>query len=177
MVAAVTHAAHPLETQCKDEAALAIPQTAALLPKISRTLEAQKMRWDARLDALGGHEISGLKNAVSAVLGGGASAINNIRSKDRVSKMLRDDQAALSLLTISYELLHATALGLGDATTAQLAETSLSELTPLVMDISNCVPDVVIAELKLDNLPVNIAAIEATRDATRKAWSRPAHAN
>lgn len=151
---------------------MAIPETAMLFPRLKSVVDAQIQRLDDRLQALGGHEAAGLKNAVSAVLGSSASTIDKMRNKARVSKMLRDDQSALSLMTISYEMLQATALGLGDETTAKVAQTALEELTPLVMEISRCVPAVVIRELRDEGLPVNTAAIEQARKNTEKAWQR-----
>jgi hypothetical protein len=121
---------------------------------------------------MGGHELSGIKNAVSAVLGSGGAVVDKMRVRGRVSKILRDDQTALSLLSVSYELLHTTALALNDTNTAQIAQQHLTELTPLVMELSNCVPAVVINELRQDGLPVNTGAIDQAREAHRRAWQQ-----
>ena len=170
MLALARHNAIPLDAQAQDEAVAQLPATATLIPRIKQTLDRQVERLNAHLDQLGGHEASGIKSAVSSVLGAGAAAIDKSR-KTRVSKYLRDDQTALALMTISYTMLHTTAVGLSDQATAELALQSLQELTPLVVEINRAVPAAVIAELQAEGLPVDTAAIESSRDSTQKAWN------
>ena len=105
MLAVAKHTAEPLEAQAKDETVLEFPETATLIPRLKATIDLQIERLQTHLDDLGGNASAGLKNAVVAMMGSGAAAIDKMR-KTKVSKMLRDNQTALSLMTISYEMLH-----------------------------------------------------------------------
>lgn len=170
MLAIAKHVATPVDAQSKDEAAKMTPETSTLFPRIKQIIDRQVERLDTHLEQLGGHPAGGLKNAVSSIMGSAAATIDKSR-KMRVSKMVRDDQTALALMTVSYTMLHATALGLRDQQTADLAQRSLEELTPLVMELNRCIPAIVIAELKEDGLEVDADAVEKSRDTTQRAWN------
>ncbi|MBA2598146.1 MAG: hypothetical protein H0V00_16090, partial [Chloroflexia bacterium] len=66
-----------------------------------------------------------VKKAGAALLGKAAGVIDMIRTEG-ISKSLRDDYAAFSLAAISYSMLHATGLGLGNPLVASLAERHLT---------------------------------------------------
>jgi len=169
MLAVARHVAVPIHAQVTDESVLAITETATLLPRLQQVIDRQVDRLNAHLDQLGGHPASGIKEAVSNVIGSAAAAIDKSR-KMTVSKMIRDDQTALALMTVSYTMLHATAVGLGDLKTAEIAKRSLEELTPLVMDLNRCIPAVVIAELQADGLTVDASAIRISQQETQQDW-------
>jgi ferritin-like metal-binding protein YciE len=158
MLMIAQRAAAPLDAQLNDAQVLAIPEAAMLFSRIKQTLDHQVDRLRAHLDQLGGHPESGMKDAVSGILGGAAAAFDR-SGKTQVSKMLCDDAAALALMTTSFMMLQATAAGLGDMATAEIARRSLSELTPLVKDLNHSVPEIVIAELQAEQLPVDVSAI------------------
>ena len=128
---------------------------------------------EAQLQAVGGHAGSPVKSAWSALLGGGAAAINQVR-KTKVSKSLRDDYTALGLSAISYTMLHATAMGLGDQATASLAKRHLDDITPIIVEISKTMPTIVLAELREDGENVTLSAAQITEQQTGESWS-PAH--
>ena len=170
MLALARHVAAPLDAQVQDEATRMLPATNSLFPKIKQTIDRQVERLNAHLDQLGGHPTSGIKSAVSSIIGSAAATIDKSR-KTRVSKMVRDDQTALALMTVSYTMLHATALGLRDQATADVAQRSLEELTPLVMELNRCIPEVVLAELQEEGLNPDTAAINRSREITQQAWN------
>ena len=153
----------PIDAQLNDAHVLAIPEAAMLFSRIKQTLDHQVERLRAHLDQLGGHPESGMKEAVSGILGGAAAAIDR-SGKTPVSKMLCDDHAALALMSMSFMMLHATAAGLGDMATAEIARRSLEELTPVIADLNRCVPEVIIAELQADGLPVDVSAIRRAQE-------------
>ena len=117
---------------------------------------------EAQLNNVGGSATSGVKSAWSALLGSGAAALNQVR-KTKVSKSLRDDYTALGLSAISYTMLHTTALGLGDQATAQLAKRNLDDITPIIVEISQVMPKVVLQELQEDGETVQITAAELSK--------------
>jgi len=142
----------------------------AIFAKIQSTTDKHVTALEAALEAAGGSPAAGLKSAWASLIGGGAAAVNNVRST-KVSKSLRDDYTALGLAAISYTMLHATAAGLGDAATAQLAKRHLDDITPIIVEISTAIPGVVLEELAADGEPVKISAAELTQEASKSAWS------
>ena len=123
------------------------------------------------LQRLGGTE-SIVKKAVGGVLGVAAGIYNKVRSEETASRALRDDYAALCFGTVCYEMLHTTALAMNDAPTAELALRHLKDFPPLIMEISNIMPSVLVQELTEESKvrPDASVAANAVRN-TRAAWA------
>lgn len=170
LLALEKHILAPVQTQVKSEAHQEYPEAANIIQQIKTVTDSHIAALEARLEAVGGHPASGIKSAWSQLIGGGAAAINTAR-KTKVSKSLRDDYTALGLSSISYTMFHATALGLGDATSAQLAKRHLDDVTPLIVAISEAIPAIVLAELKEDGENVQVSAAELTQQASKDSWS------
>ena len=68
-------------------------------------------------------------------------------------------------------MLHATAAGLGDGSTAALAKRHLDDFAPIIVEISKTIPAVVLQELSDDGEKVAITAAQLTEDASNEAWS------
>ncbi len=119
-----------------------------------------------------GTEESTLQKAVGGVLGAAAGLYDKLRSDATVSRVLRDDYAALSFATIGYEMLHTTALAMKDGQTADLAITHLKEYAPLIMALGDALPAVLIDELATDGTVSADRGIatQAVRN-THEAWA------
>jgi ferritin-like metal-binding protein YciE len=163
------HIAQPLGRQQDMGDARRYADAAAIISQLKATTDAHVRALEARLEALGGHAASPIKSAWSQFLGVGAAAIDGAR-KTKISKSLRDDYTALSLATISYTMLHATALALGDRETAALAKSHLQDYAGTVMDISDAMPAVVLEELRDDGENVSLDAAELARENATSAW-------
>jgi hypothetical protein len=90
--------------------------------------------------------------------------------KTKVSKNLRDDYTALGLASISYTMLHATALGLGNNSVATLAQRNLAEIAPIIVRISTAISAVVLQELRDDGETVAVDAAAVSAQITHEAW-------
>jgi ferritin-like metal-binding protein YciE len=163
------HMKAPLDAQIASEAHQK-SSASPIFSKIQATTTEHIAALQAALEAAGGSPAAGVKSAWATLLGGGAAALNNVRAT-KVSKSLRDDYTALGLAAISYTMLHATAAGLGDTKTAELAKKHLDEITPIIVDISTVIPGVVLEELAADGEPVKITAAELTQQVSKNAWS------
>jgi len=124
---------------------------------------------DSTLKNMGGHEASAVKSAVSQFEGLVAGMIDRAR-KTKVSKALRDDYTALSLCTVSYTMLHATASAMGETTVAALAQKHLEDYAQCVMSIAEEIPAVVVQELQGLGLNVDTSAIAQSVETTQRAW-------
>ncbi|GAC1398140.1 MAG: hypothetical protein NVS3B17_20670 [Vulcanimicrobiaceae bacterium] len=170
MLALERHIAQPIESQLKSGDHQEYGEAIAIISRIKTSTDAHIAALESQLKAVGGHAGSPIKSAWSALLGGGAAAINQVR-KTKVSKSLRDDYTALSLAAISYTMLNATALGLGDKTTAALAKRHLDDIAPTIIEISKHMPSVVLKELRDDGEKVTISAADLSEQQTGESWS------
>src|SRR5690349_19164253 len=116
MLSLEQHIHQAIDKQVKEN--LDDPQVRDKFAKFSQTLKAHESSLETRLSQLGGAANKPVKEAASAVAGVAAGVIDKFRSEE-VSKDFRDDFTALSLSVISYQMLHTTALGLGDRQTAE----------------------------------------------------------
>ena len=147
------------------------PNSAALLARIEDTIDEHLRGLGQGLQRLGGDE-SMLKKAVGAVLGVAGGLYDAVRTDDKVSRMLRDDYTALNFATICYEMLHTTALALREKQTADLALAHLKDFTPLIVELSDEMPRLLIRELTDEGkTPADANAAEQAARNTREAWS------
>ena len=121
-------------------------------------------------ERLGGESV--LKKAVGGVMGAAAGLYGKVRSDDKVSRVLRDDHAALSFASVCYEMLHTTALAMRDSATADLALSHLKHFTPLIVDLSRMLPEVLVEELSDEGkIPFDRSVAEDAARNTRDAWA------
>lgn len=113
------------------------------------------------------------KEAIAAITGTLAGAAEAFRTH-RISRMLRDDYTALSYAAMSYTMLHSTALAAGEAEVADLALRHLRHLTPLIVEISQIMPEVVINELADQDSAVDEGVAKAALNNTQRAWNHEA---
>lgn len=170
MLALERHIAQPIAAQLKFGDRSAHGEATAIVSRLKTTTDAHIAALETHLETLGGHGASPIKSTWAALLGGGAAAIDQIR-KTKVSKGLRDDYTALGLAAISYTMLHATALGLGDRATAALAKRHLDDIAPIVVEIGRTMPTVVLQELRDDGENVTVSAAELSAMQTGESWT------
>lgn len=169
MLALEHHIREPIDRQLGDKDAANYTAALQCIASIKSINASHISALETELKRLGGHAGSPIKSAWSSLLGVGAAAVDSVR-KTRVSKNLRDDYTALSLAVISYEMLNATALGVGDETLASLAERHLNDFTPIIMQLGRVMPEVVLEELQVDGEIVDPSAASRSRDVVEKSW-------
>lgn len=143
-----------------------------------QTLQRHHEALQARVEALGGSGKSAIKEAVTRVAGVAAGVINAARTEE-ASKSIRDDYTFLSHCAVAYLMLITTALSLDDAETAALAERGYRDCARLIMVIDRIMPQLVLEELRQDNLPA-VDVSDQVRTLVRDAWrweSGPAGVN
>ncbi|MFP5289005.1 MAG: hypothetical protein ACLGI9_24925 [Thermoanaerobaculia bacterium] len=170
MAAVERHILEALERQHKDDTFKDYPNALGFIDRLAVVLKSHVEGLETHLDSLpGGGVAAAVKETVTGVLGGLAGVYDKVR-KDKVSRALRDDYTALSLAAISYTMLHSTALGLHQGTTAEIALRNLKELTPLLIELSQIIPAVVLKELSFEGYDIDFSlSSQAVRD-THEAW-------
>lgn len=170
MAAVERHILEALERQHKDDTFKDFPNALGLVDRLSTLLKTHVEALETHLDSLpGGGVAAAVKETVTGVLGGLAGVYDKVR-KDKVSRALRDDYTALSLATVSYTMLHATALGLHQGTTADIALRHLQDLTPFVMELNQIIPQVVLKELSFEGYDIDFSLAPQAVRATQEAW-------
>jgi hypothetical protein len=171
LLALIKHIEVPIDRQINIEDSANYGEALAIIRDIKSVTATQRTALEAELSRLGGSGAAGIKSAWSAFLGAGAAAVGSVR-KTKVSKNLRDDYTALGLASISYTMLNATALGLGDESVAALAQHHLEQIAPIIVRISKAIPSVVLQELRDDGESVRVSVAEISTQQTHRAWQQ-----
>ena len=162
---------HQMFRHQKEEGSLARHTNArALIQRIEDTTDRNLADLRACAEQLGGQ--STLKKAVGAVAGLASGVWQRARQSDSASRIMRDAYGALSFAVVCYEMLHTTALAAGDTRTSEMALQHMKSYAPLIVELSDMIPEVVVTELASEGkLPSDEnAAREAVRNA-REAWN------
>lgn len=171
MLAVERHILPALEDQSKDDRYNKYPAAQRVVNRIEATVRSHIDGLEQHLKSLGGDPASPIKSAVTAVLGVAATIIEKMRT-DPVSKNLRDDYTVLNLAAVSYTMLHTTGQALMDQRTADLAANFLRDYTPLITEINEVIPEVVVNELRDESETIDPAAAGRAVERTQEAWSR-----
>ena len=141
----------------------------AKFQEITATLQRHLDSLKTRLDALGGSATHPIKEAGAAALGVAAGLIDKVRAEE-ISKDLRDDYTAINLSIVSYIMLNATALALGDHETATLAERNVKDSADFVVWINNHMPKFVIKDLGDSGASIDSSAVAASEAMVKRIW-------
>ena len=163
------HILEAVEHQIADERVENSPQAAALLVEVKGVLTQQVADLNAHVTRLGSETGATIKQAITGALGSLAGLYDKVR-KDPVSRMLRDDYTALNMSSISYTMLHTTALAFHDEGVASLALSHLKELTPIIMKYNQVTPSLVVAELTDEKESVDTSVADQAVANTQAAW-------
>jgi ferritin-like metal-binding protein YciE len=169
MLAVERHMLPAFENQSKDDRYNQYPRAQRLVNQIETTIHSHINGLEQHLRSLGGDPASPIKSAVTAVLGVAASVIENIRTNP-VSKNLRDDFTVLNLAAVSYTMLHTGGLALQDQRTADIAMNYLRDYTPLITDINEVIPVVLVNELRDETEVLDPQAAERAMENIQQAW-------
>lgn len=169
MLALERHLLPALENQSDDDRMADYPQAQRLVSKIEATVRSHINGLEGHLEDMGGDPASPVKSALTSALGAAATAIENMRTNP-VSKNLRDDYTALNLAAISYTMLHTTGHALMDDRTADLAASYLMDYTPLITEINEIIPLVVVSELRDETEILEMSAAGPAIERTQQAW-------
>jgi len=174
MAALDKHIVEALERQQKDDDIKQFPNALQFVNKTLGVLNQNVQALEGQLQGYGGGGAAGaVKETVTGVLGAIAGLYDKVR-KDTASRALRDDYTALSLACVSYTMLHTTALGLRQGAVAELALHHLQSLTPLLMELSQIIPPVVLKELSFEGYDIETGLAQQAVKSTQQTWANGA---
>ena len=170
MLAVEKHILEAVERQRNDDDIKQFPDALQLVGRLEITLKSHILALDSQLQGFAGSGAAGaVKEALTGVLGAIAGVYDKVR-KDTASRALRDDYTALSLASISYGMLHATALGLSQGTVAELAKSNLGEINSLIMEFGLITPRVVLKELSFEGYSIDTGAADLAVKNLEETW-------
>lgn len=140
-----------------------------LIERMHVTLAAQRKTMELLAEEAGSGMGAALKEAVTSVTGALAGLYGKVR-KHPLSRILRDNYTALSLAAVAYEMLHTTALGLGQKLLADTAVRHVKELAPLIMAVTKIIPEIVLQELAADDPAIDTSVAGQAVENTLNAW-------
>jgi hypothetical protein len=142
------HVLEALERQRSSPRLAELPEAGVTITAIDRLITQQVSALEHYLRGFNGEvrESGGVKATVARLAGALAGMYDRVREHE-ASRMLRDDYTALSLIAVSYEMLHTSALALHEPNLAQLTLAHLQEITPLLTELARIIPHVVATEL------------------------------
>jgi ferritin-like metal-binding protein YciE len=170
MHALESHLIQPLKSQIKDDDFNPYPAAKALVQQMLARSERSVAGLENLVKGMGEDAHGSFKSAVTAAAGVVAAAINEGRTHP-ITKKLRDDYTALSLVAIGYELLHATANALGAAPVAAFAGAELKETAGLIMSLSQEIIPVAVTELAKTNPGVDASTVAVSQKNIISAWT------
>jgi ferritin-like metal-binding protein YciE len=170
MVAVEKHILEAVERQRNDDDIKQFPDALQLVGRLESVLKSHVQALESHAQSFpGGGAASTVKQAVTGVLGAIAGIYDKVR-KDTASRALRDDYTALSLASVSYGMLHTTALGLSQGTTAELAKSNLEEINSLIMELGLTLPRIVLKELAFEGYSVDTSAADRAVKNLEETW-------
>jgi hypothetical protein len=174
MVAVEKHILEAVERQRNDDDVKQFPEALQLVDRVESVLKSHVQSLEGQLQgAPGGGAAGAVKQAVTGVLGAIAGVYDKVR-KDTASRALRDDYTALSLASVSYGMLHATALGLSQGTVAELAKSNLEEVNSLIMELGLVMPRIVLKELSFEGYSIDTGAADQAVKNLEESWRNSA---
>ena len=166
------HALQRIERQTHDERVKKFSTARGILQKIEGVLNSHIARLERHLSTVDGGVEAKLKKSAASIAGSIASVYDRFRTGEPVSRILRDDYSVLNVAVIGYGMLHTTALALSDDEIAALAKAHMTDLTPLIVEMSDIIPFILADELA-DEGKIEYAAVAQQAVAQyRQAWSR-----
>lgn len=163
------HIEAAFDQQRKDEDMRSHIAAHQLIERMHSTLAEQRVAMERHVAVEGGGVGAAVKEAVTSITGALAGLYGKVR-KHPLSRILRDNYTALSLGCVAYEMLHATALGMGQKALADTALKHMSELTPLIISVTEIIPDVVLQELAKDDATIDVSVAKQARENAISAW-------
>lgn len=141
-----------------------------LVIKIERVLKNHVAALKELADAYDAERRSTLKEAVTSVMGALAGLYDKLRDHP-LSRILRDNYTALSLSAMGYTALHTYGLAVKEPRIAELAKDHLTDLTPLLVEISKTLPLVTANEIAEEHdHPVDEEVGPKAVRNTQQAW-------
>ena len=165
------HVLQTIERQTRDDRVRKFYNAYELLKRIEPVLRSHTAELERHLSTVDASFESKLKKAATSIAGSVAVFYDRLRTNEPVSRSLRDVYTSLNHVAISYGMLHTTALALNEVEIATLAQTHLTGLTPLIVELSEIIPFVLATELADEGKIEDATVAQQAAALYHQAWS------
>ena len=159
----IKHSLNAVKSQ-KTSSKVTSSKAVDLLHDLDKALTQQVQAFENMDEHLNEGAKTTIKEKIASITGSLAGALDTQR-EDPVSKMLRDDYTALSMIASGFTMLHTAALGSGNDELAEFSTSSLKTIAGLITETSRIIPHVVAAELGTEQIA------EAAETNTQECWN------
>ncbi len=163
LYALLKHTQKVVKTQ-KSSSKVTDSKAVDLLHDIDVALTEQLTDFDEMEELLNDGTASTIKKKL-ATISGSLAGLMDTQREDPVSKMLRDDYTALSMIASGYTMLHTASLGAGEDDLAEFTKSGLTTIAALITETSRVMPHVVASELDVEQIA------EAAETNTQECWN------
>jgi hypothetical protein len=171
MLAAEEHILQAIERQRNFEEVRDNVDVNELIIKIERVLKQHVEALEELNEEYDVDQRSSVKEALTNVMGRLAGLYDKLRDHP-LSRILRDNYTALSLSAMGYTTMHTYGLAVKEDRIADLAQSHLKDVTPLLVEISEVLPGVTANEITQEHdYPVDGSVGEQARQNTQEAWN------
>jgi hypothetical protein len=172
MVGVEKHFAEVLDWQVSDTRLKNYPEASSFVRRIREILRGHIDMLEKYVGSLGeSGSTSTIKQAVTKISGLTTGFYNLMRQEDSVMRNMRDNYTALNMTAISYTMLHTTALAHHDIELADMTLRHLKDITPLVVEASRLIPELVVLELNAQEKALDTEVVHQAINNTQQAWS------
>jgi hypothetical protein len=171
LVAVYRHVAEAISHHAKDDRVNRLAGAGAAIHYADDTVQRQLTELTKHAKAIGGTGFEGaLKHSLTTITGFLTGLYGTVRP-ETASRMLRDDCAGVSFLMMCTQMLHTTALAVGDGAMAEICRRHMPDLAAAIMAINAVLPAAVVADIGADHVPItNPNAAGQARQEQSKAW-------
>jgi ferritin-like metal-binding protein YciE len=172
MLAVEQHILDAIQRQRDDDKMAGNVDADNVTAEIERVLSQHVAALEDLAQQYGAEGQSTAKEALTKLLGVAAGLYDKVRGDQPISRDLRDNYTALSLAAMGYTSYHTFGLAVGEEKIATLAQKHLKDLTPLMVEISKVLPEIVVQETSEDSdFAVDTAVGRRAVNNTQAAWS------
>ena len=161
-----------IDRQIRDERVKKFFNASESLRKINAVLKTHTKEIEKHLIGLNAGVETRLKKAATSFAGSFADLYSKLRTKEPVSRILRDDYTLLNLAVITYGMLETAALALSETEISSMAQRHMRDLTPFIVELSDIIPHVLAGELAEKGKIEDVAVAQQAVAQYRQAWSR-----
>jgi hypothetical protein len=171
LIAVTRHVSEAVARHAKDDRLRRISRAGAVIDRADASLKRHLSELEAYAKMSGGTGAMGaVKETLTSVTGFITGLYGTMRG-EAASRMLRDDYTGVCFLMVCTQMLHTTALAVGEVTVNTMLVGHMEELAGLVIAINDVLPAAVVADLGADGEPIsNPRAADEAAPIHKRAW-------
>ncbi|MBC7980975.1 MAG: DUF892 family protein [Armatimonadetes bacterium] len=159
-----------VRTQMEDTRVKEHPELKALFMDIAVHSDHRIQTFEKIIKDDGGSLGGAVKEGIAAITGVVAGLYGMARLHP-LSRMVRDNTIAMDVAAVSYSMLVTLALAIGHKRCEELAISALNDCPKFVLQLTQILPHVVVAEISEDAPVLNATAAQEAQKLIREAWN------